>query len=326
MDKSKLLGTVEGTNLLIKDLYLDLRQKVNEWSLITNQTPQARMGYIGQHLVSMVTGYPGGKSGARGYDIVLPNGEYGEIKTCYRVDQLGSCNACGAVVSAMEFECSDCHSRDIKRKDDSKWLISIRNDKELEESVEPAVYYFVLFEFEDINNPTDIIASIWEVDPKSPGFSLCMADYYLNIRANSTSKAPFNMWPYKPKFLLTHPKLIYRSVIHGDNTIDTLVFPGKGEYYEPFCFDKLSRSQISKSAIEQCFISLDKDGKYEFRDLPQNKGELCRAIQQLCEDEAISNNEFCDALAFALYEPLLAGHVEEMPANIRHFIVSTNDI
>ena len=42
------------------------------------------MGYIGQHLVSVVTGFPGGKSGARGYDLVMDNGHYGEIKTCYK--------------------------------------------------------------------------------------------------------------------------------------------------------------------------------------------------------------------------------------------------
>ena len=48
---------IEIVNRLINDLYLDLRRKVNYWSEITNQTPQARMGYIGQHLVSVVTGY-----------------------------------------------------------------------------------------------------------------------------------------------------------------------------------------------------------------------------------------------------------------------------
>lgn len=61
------LGTIEASEALIKDLYIDLRAKVNAWSKITQQTPQARMGYVGQHLVSVVTGYPGGKSGARGY-------------------------------------------------------------------------------------------------------------------------------------------------------------------------------------------------------------------------------------------------------------------
>lgn len=39
------LGTIEASEALIKDLYIDLRAKVNAWSKITQQTPQARMGY-----------------------------------------------------------------------------------------------------------------------------------------------------------------------------------------------------------------------------------------------------------------------------------------
>lgn len=46
------LGTIEASEALIKDLYIDLRAKVNAWSKITQQTPQARMGYVGQHLTS----------------------------------------------------------------------------------------------------------------------------------------------------------------------------------------------------------------------------------------------------------------------------------
>ena len=45
------LGTIEASEALIKDLYIDLRAKVNAWSKITQQTPQARMGYVGQHLL-----------------------------------------------------------------------------------------------------------------------------------------------------------------------------------------------------------------------------------------------------------------------------------
>ena len=223
------LGTLEASEALIKDLYIDLRTKVNEWSEITNQTPQARMGYIGQHLVSVVTGYPGGKSGARGYDLIMNDGTYGEIKTCYRVDQLGSCNKCGAVVSSLEIQCATCGSIDINRKDDSKWLISLRNDKEFEEVVEPIKYYFVLFEFEDLSDATNnnIVASIWEVDSKEKGFAFCMIDYYLNIRAKSKSKAPFNMWPHEFKFLLTKPTLIYQSKIMPDGTIHTIVLKCK---------------------------------------------------------------------------------------------------
>ena len=87
---------------LIYDLYIDLRKKIFEWSALTNQTPQARMGYVGQHLVSIVTGFGGSKSGARGYDIIFRRYLYGEIKTCYRVDQLGKCKDCGWEVSAKE--------------------------------------------------------------------------------------------------------------------------------------------------------------------------------------------------------------------------------
>ena len=144
------LGTIEASEALIKDLYIDLRAKVNAWSKITQQTPQARMGYVGQHLVSVVTGYPGGKSGARGYDLVIDDERHGEIKTCYRVDQLGSCNACGAVVSSLETECAVCGSTSINRKDDSKWLIAIRNNDEFAKLLDPYRYYFVLFEFESI--------------------------------------------------------------------------------------------------------------------------------------------------------------------------------
>lgn len=110
------LGTIEASEALIKDLYIDLRAKVNAWSKITQQTPQARMGYVGQHLVSVVTGYPGGKSGARGYDLVIDDERHGEIKTCYRVDQLGSCNACGAVVSSLERKTNNITNADLCNK------------------------------------------------------------------------------------------------------------------------------------------------------------------------------------------------------------------
>lgn len=63
------LGTIEASEALIKDLYIDLRAKVNAWSKITQQTPQARMGYVGQHLVSVVTGYTYS-------DVLLPLSSY----------------------------------------------------------------------------------------------------------------------------------------------------------------------------------------------------------------------------------------------------------
>lgn len=308
-NRKELLGTVEGANLLIKELFLDLRSSVNEWSKITQQTPQARMGYVGQHLTSMVTGYPGGKSGARGYDIVLPDG-YGEIKTCYRVDQLGACNDCGAVVSAMERECSDCGSSNIKRKDDSKWLIALRNDKEFLEAIEPIIYYLAIFEFEDLNDPSNIVASIYSVDPLAPGFALCMADYFLNIRANSSSKAPFNLWPYLPKFYLMKPLLIYKSIIKADNTIETLAFPGVGEKPALFDFSRVSRSSnITAEALADCLRYFGAPA-----DVEESKNVLCEKLKELVSTKNISNDLLCDVLSYNIYAPLLDNHIDKLPA------------
>lgn len=227
--KNMTLGTIEASEMLIRELYIDLRGKVNSWASITNQTAQARMGYVGQHLVSVATGYKGGKSGARGKDLLLPNNEYAEIKTCYRVDQLGRCNKCGAQTASIEVVCSSCGSSDIHRNDDSKWLIGIRNDDELDIILDPKYYYLVLFDFVNITDSTDINASIWRVDSKNVGFAFCMIDYYFNIRAKSKSHAPFNMWPYQLKFYLMKPILIYKAIITADNKIKTIIFPGKQE-------------------------------------------------------------------------------------------------
>ncbi len=314
------LGSLDASEALIRDLYIDLRTKVNQWSEITKQTPQARMGYVGQHLVSIVTGFPGGKSGARGYDLVMGEHDYGEIKTCYRVDQLGACRHCGAVVSSLETSCSACGSLEINRKDDSKWLISLRNDKEFEEVIEPRAYYFVLFEFEDLRNAAnnDIVASIWEVDPKTKGFAYCMTDYYLNIRAHSKSKAPFNMWPHEFKFLLTKPTLIYRSIIHSNGTISTLIFPTKNnarkELLKPLTQYSRATTITEKAARGVLNVfSLDNSSC-------AGKADCLQLLEQARTDLPLSNDTLCDAFCDTIYLPHILSHKDSIPISIRkHF-------
>lgn len=239
------LGTIGSSELLLNELYVDLRKKVRAWSNVTRQTPQARMGYVGQHLTSVVTGFPGGRSGARGFDLVLPGDKHAEIKTCYRVDQLGSCVNCKASVSSIEFICPNCGGVRIARREDSKWLITIRNEQEMETLFDPVSYYLVLFDFSQpdalervdadgdgdseviTDRPLNINARIWVVNPQHPGFALCMVDYYANIKAKSASGAPFNLWPYSLKFQLMNPLLIYHAFIRSDDTIETMIFPGK---------------------------------------------------------------------------------------------------
>jgi predicted RNA-binding Zn-ribbon protein involved in translation (DUF1610 family) len=314
------LGSLESSEQLIKDLYVELRQKISVWANITKQTAQARMGYIGQHLVSVVTGYPGGRSGARGKDLVLPDGEFAEIKTCYRVDQLGKCNTCGAGVSALELECPNCESTDIKRNDDSKWLIGIQHDEEFAEVLRPKYYYLVLFDFTDLARPDTIRASIWRVDPLSAGFAYCLIDYYRNIKSASSSGAPFNLWPYSLKFELMRPLLIYQSLILPDNTIRTIVFPGVHEArHHPLSTlisHASSRNLTTKKVVEF--------GKALGLALPNStrKPILLAAAQEQITARNINSDVVVDALACALYRSELAPHLADLPAAMREQLVA----
>lgn len=305
------LGSLESSEHLIKDLYIELRQKINIWASVTKQTAQARMGYIGQHLTSVVTGFPGGRSGARGKDLVLPNGEFAEIKTCYRVDQLGRCNNCEAAVSSIELECPSCGSINIKRNDDSKWLIGIQHDGEFAEILSPKYYYLVLFDFTDLANPTTIRASIWRVDSLAPGFAYCMIDYYKNIKAASKSGAPFNLWPFQLKFELMRPLLIYQSFILADNTIRTDIFPGIQEPQQhPLSpLPSFSRSQnLTAEKIKEFASILGLT-------LPNtmNKSQLLKVAQDTIDKQNISHDLVVDALAKTLYRAEVASHLLTLP-------------
>lgn len=314
------LGTLEASEALIKDLYINLRAKVNAWSEITQQTPQARMGYIGQHLVSIVTGYPGGKSGARGYDLVIGREHYGEIKTCYRVDQLGMCSDCNAVVSSLETSCSACGSTNIVRKSDSKWLIDIRNEDEFAKILNPLFYYFVLFELEDISDPSrnDIIASIWAVDPKAKGFAYCMIDYYLNIRAKSLSRAPFNMWPHNLKFLITKPQLIYQSRITGGGEIRTDIFPSLGnarpEELKPLP-DYSRATTLTADIVQRVLRRIDPANAAS----GSNKRVLLNRLEGLRRGNSLNNSNLCDAFADEIYLPRIRPQADKIPDPIKAF-------
>ena len=309
------LGDLGSSERLIQDLYIDLRNKVGAWSAVTQQTPQARMGYVGQHLVSVVTGYPGGKSGARGFDLVIPNKGHGEIKTCYRVDQLGACQACNAPVSSLETACSDCGSVKVTRKDDSKWLLSVKTESDFKQLLEPVTYYFVLFEFEDLidaANP-NIIASIWQVNPLELGFALCMIDYKLNIQTGSKSGAPFNLWPYSVKFALMKPTLIYQSRILTDS-IETIIFPGqRGEPTQlalPNMSDLLKKRTLSLDSLVGLLEVNGLVGAASFE-----KKTLAIKAQEM--RSSMDEGDFIDQLALAVYRPMLAGKSAEIPRELK---------
>lgn len=312
------LGSLEASEQLIQELYLDLRRKTRFWASITQQTAQARMGYVGQHLVSIVTGCPGGRSGARGFDLVHSDGVPGEIKTCYRVDQLGKCRACSAGVAPDEDACPDCGSAEIERKDDSKWLISFRHDGEFSSMLEPKLYYLVLFEFVDLHNPDTIQASIWSVDPRNPGFILAMVDYYLNIRANSKSKAPFNLWPYSLKFELMRANLTYRSLIYSDDRVETTVFPGRDIPVPARLSDLATHSgaRVSQDKWARVWEDLRQSGAPLPPAPPTSKPVLLRQLQQARPRLGLDEAQFSDLIALQYYRELVAPHLDSLPGDV----------
>ena len=112
----------------LREVIIEPRKTMRKWSKITNQTPNLKIGYIGQHLASLIIGMKGTGTGARGDDII----DGTEVKSCSRIDQLDKCNICEGNVLRSQNVCPSCGASDIDRKDDSKWLITIKSQSELE--------------------------------------------------------------------------------------------------------------------------------------------------------------------------------------------------
>lgn len=309
------LGDVASSEALIREVYIELRRRVNAWAAITKQTAQARMGYIGQHLVSIATGYPGGRSGARGKDIVLPDGKHAEIKTCYRVDQLGSCRNCETVVASIELECHVCGSDKITRKDDSKWLIGLRTETEYSEVLEPTYYYFVLFEFENLVSPEVIVASIWQVNPRSPGFAYAIIDYRENIKAKSVSGAPLNIWPHQLKFQLMRPCLIYRSYIDRKDAIRTEIFPGRDRPVEEAMLDLSEFSRSRNLTPAKIMLAAERLGIETLSG--GGKRDLIADLVKKAKAAHIPAGTFADALAYGLYRSDIERYFPTLPLLLR---------
>lgn len=307
------LGDLKSSENLLKDLFVDLRKKTWKWSKITKQTPQARMGYVGQHLCSIVTGYEGGRTGARGADIVIPKKDTGEIKTCYRVDQLGSCNKCGAAVSTWEKICpvKTCKSKNIERKDDSKWLLTPKSKQELKNLFAEKWIYLVLFEFKDINKAEDIVVSIFQFPPHNPGFAKCMVDYYYNIRAKSSSKAPFNLWPWLPKFYLMEPEMIYNSEINTAGSISTKIFPGRDA---PITMEipELTEWFRSRGFTKADLVKFCKKHKIGYKG-SKSKKDFLLSIEKWRKKKGISNKELAEKLASLFYDARITKHKALLP-------------
>lgn len=223
---------------ILYDLFIIPRQKAIYWSKKTSQTPNLKIGYPGQHLVSLITGIEGEKSGARGNDLL----DGSEIKSCSRIDQMDKCKECNNPVLRIESHCSKCNSTKINRMRDSKWLFTIRSESDLavfKNEVKRVILVlgdYPNFEENDFETLNIQMFEIWCQSERSYLFYQILENYYYNIYLEHKQKnpnktpAPKNFWPDSYQFYLCNPIKTFSATIYNSTTnpsinIDLFITP-----------------------------------------------------------------------------------------------------
>lgn len=209
----------------LNDLIVKPRIDILKWSRITKQTPTLKIGYVGQHLTSLILGMEGGRTGARGHDII----DGTEVKSCTKVDQADKCKDCDGRVMRTEEVCPHCGSKNIDRKDDSKWLFSIRTQDELNQlTISINRVFLLISDYPDFKNNdfSSVRFEGFEIYPTNIRMSIfkdLLTDYYHNNylpKATANSKtAPMNFHPYKFQFYMCNPIKVFSCLISSIDTI-----------------------------------------------------------------------------------------------------------
>jgi ribosomal protein L37E len=223
---------------MLFELVLTPRLRAIEWSRITKQTPNIKIGYPGQHLASLITGMQGERTGARGNDLV----DGSEVKACSRIDQLDKCKRCGDGVARLEDTCSSCGSDKIKRNNDSKWLFTIRTESELDTLLHRVGRVVLVlgdyksFDSGDYDTLRFQAFEIWPESPRNRRFAEIMTNYYKKIYlehkkhdANKTP-APKNFWPDQYQFYMCNPIRTFLCEVKQANSDPKLTIK---EYVDP---------------------------------------------------------------------------------------------
>lgn len=243
---------------LIYELVLEPRLKALEWSEITKQTPNMKIGYPGQHLASLVVGMEGCKTGARGNDII----DGSEVKSCSRVDASDKCTKCSEKLSRTEIVCGVCGSTEISRDNTSKWLFTIRDENDLKvltKDLDRVILVLADYPEFHLNNFDNIqfqVFEIWNNSERCQEFTNLMTNYFNNIyqvhkeKDSAKTPAPKNFWPYSYQFYKCNPIKVFSCVIKNANknpTINDLF------YIEP----NQDRSNLSSELMPSSILSKD---------------------------------------------------------------------
>jgi predicted RNA-binding Zn-ribbon protein involved in translation (DUF1610 family) len=290
---------------LLDELVLTPRLKALKWSKLTKQTPNMKIGYPGQHLASLITGVEGARTGARGDDLI----DGTEVKSCSRVDQLDTCNACENKVLRIEALCPHCGSDDIKRMNDSKWLFGIKSENELKlltkdiDRVLLTLADYPYFSENDFDTIRFQAFEIWNRIDRHSHFTNLMTNYYNKIflehirRNPNKTPAPKNFWPYSYQFYLCNPIKVFNCVVSQANTtpsikIDFYVEPLQDRSLlipEPMPTDLLTVeewNQLIDNAPEYTLNSQILEGRTysELLENRQNKSELVTILPFIDEN------------------------------------------
>ena len=244
----------------INEAIIQPKQILTKWTKITNQTPAAKIGYIGQHLASLVTGVKGTGTGARGDDLA----DGSEVKSCNKVDQVDKCNNCNSRVLRMEQACSNCGSTNITRRNDSKWLFSVRDEYELDQYLNLDRIVLILMDYPNfkVGDYKDIRISIFEIYPKDERMKvfreLLNNHYYNNFKPKQEAKQntnPMNLHPWKIQFYKCNPIQIFECIIKDIDKTPRIVIN-----QDKYIFPLQDRKQLQSIPMPS---SLLKEGEWE---------------------------------------------------------------
>jgi len=285
MQISRQFISIDNNKEKIKSFLLDAmfkpRLSLIEWSKITKQTPSFKIGYPVQHLASLITGVEGGRSGARGDD--LEDGS--EVKGCNRVDQVDNCKECKSKVLRLETSCPKCGSENIKRMDDSKWLITVKSEDELNLSlnlIPRFVFVILYYPFLKESNFDSVKIEAFEIWPQySHKFRKLIENYYFNIYLEHIKKnpkktpAPQNFWPFSFQFYLSMPVKVFDCNVLNINSKPEVNINSYLEPYEVRSLDNcelmpvniLKKEEIKQYSFEgKDFLNKNDIDKIDLRD------------------------------------------------------------
>lgn len=231
----KILNNLELLEEFIGDLIIFPKQILHKWAVITHQTPAVKLGYLGQHIASLITGVQGTSTGARGDD--LADGT--EVKSCNKIDQADKCKVCGHRVMRFEKTCPHCQSSSIDRKNDSKWLFSVRDEYELQQYLQLNRILLIVMDYPNFleRKFNDIRISSFEIYPREERmhvFCDLIKNHYYNIYLpklrNNQKTNPMNLHPYSFQFYMCNPIQTFSCIIKD---IDTSPEVQIEKYLEP---------------------------------------------------------------------------------------------